>query len=95
MIGIYKIENLVNHKCYIGQSVNVADRWKTHAKYGLGIDTPANNRLYSDMLKYGIWNFSWELLEECSREELDAKEKFYIELYQSKNFGYNTMKGNS
>ena len=94
IIGIYKITNQCNHKCYIGQSVNVADRWKTHAKYGLGIDTPANNRLYSDMLKYGIWNFSWELLEECPKEKLNEKERFFIDLYQSNDYGYNMTKGN-
>ena len=47
------------------------------------------------MKEDGIWNFSWELIEQCDKSLLDEKEKFYIELYQSKNFGYNTMKGNS
>lgn len=45
------------------------------------------------MQEIGIWNFSWELLEKCSREELNEKERFYIELYQSKDYGYNTLKG--
>ena len=93
--GIYKITNQQNDMCYIGQAVDVATRWKNHAKCGLGIDTPAGNKLYKAMLEEGIWNFSWELIEECPRNELDAKEKFYIELYQSKDFGYNTLKGNS
>lgn len=92
--GIYKITNQENDMCYIGQAVDVATRWKNHAKCGLDIDTPAGNKLYKAMKEEGIWNFSWELLEECPRNELDAKEKFYIELYQSKDFGYNTTKGN-
>lgn len=92
--GIYKITNQNNNMCYIGQAVDIATRWKSHAKCGLDIDTPAGNKLYKAMKEEGIWNFSWELLEKCSREELDAKEKFYIELYQSKDFGYNTTKGN-
>lgn len=92
--GIYKITNQNNNMCYIGQAVDVATRWKNHAKCGLDIDTPAGNKLYKAMKEEGIWNFSWELLEQCSRNELDAKEKFYIELYQSKDFGYNTTKGN-
>ena len=92
--GIYKITNQNNDMCYIGQAVDVATRWKNHAKCGLDIDTPAGNKLYKAMKEEGIWNFSWELLEECPRNELDAKEKFYIELYQSKDFGYNTTKGN-
>jgi hypothetical protein len=93
--GIYKITNQENDMCYIGQAVDVATRWKNHAKCGLDIDTPAGNKLYKAMKEEGIWNFSWELLEECPRNELDAKEKFYIELYQSKDFGYNTTKGNT
>lgn len=93
--GIYKITNQENDKCYIGQSVDVAKRWKDHAKCGLGIDAPQSNKLYKEMQEIGIWNFSWELLEECPREQLNEKEKFYIELYQSKDYGYNTTKGNS
>lgn len=92
--GIYKITNQENNKCYIGQSVDIAKRWKDHAKCGLGIDTPAGNKLYQDMKDFGIWNFSWELLEECSREQLNDKERYYIDLYQSKDYGYNTTKGN-
>lgn len=45
-IGIYRITNLLNGKSYIGQSVNLGERWKQHIKCGLGIDTPANNLLY-------------------------------------------------
>jgi hypothetical protein len=46
------------------------------------------------MQKWGIWNFSWELLEECPREQLNEKERYYIDLYQSESFGYNSTKGN-
>lgn len=92
--GIYKITNLNNDMCYIGQAVDVATRWKDHAKCGLGIDTPAGNKLYAAMIEEGIWNFSWELLEACDRSLLNEKEKYYIDLYQSKNFGYNITKGN-
>ena len=93
--GIYKITNLNNNMCYIGQAVDIASRWKEHAKCGLGIDTPAGNKLYAAMKSDGIWNFSWELLEKCDRVDLDEKEKYYISLYQSYEFGYNSNKGNS
>lgn len=93
--GIYKITNQENGKCYIGQSVDIATRWKNHAKCGLGIDTPAGNKLYKEMQEYGIWSFSWELLETCERAKLDEKEKFYIELYESKDYGYNSQNGNN
>jgi hypothetical protein len=91
--GIYKITNQETNECYIGQAVDVAKRWKDHAKCGLGIDTPANNKLYKAIQEYGIWNFSWELLESCSKELLNEKEIYYIDLYDSKNYGYNSSIG--
>lgn len=91
--GIYKITNQETNECYIGQAVDVAKRWKDHAKCGLGIDTPANNKLYKAIEEYGIWNFSWELLEKCERIQLNEKEKYYIELYSSKEYGYNSSIG--
>lgn len=91
--GIYKITNQVTKECYIGQSVDISKRWKDHAKCGLGIDTPAGNKLYKAMQTYGIWNFSWEVLEQCAKDLLDEKEKYYIDLYDSYNFGYNSNTG--
>lgn len=92
--GIYKITNQLNNKCYIGQAIDIATRWKEHAKCGLDIDTPAGNKLYQAMLKDGLQNFSFEILEECPRTELNEKEKYYIQLYQSKEYGYNSTAGN-
>ena len=92
--GIYKITNQLNGIYYIGQAVDVAKRWKDHAKCGLGIDAPASNKMYSAMQQDGLENFTWELLEKCSSAELNEKEKFYIELYQAKEYGYNSTKGN-
>lgn len=92
--GIYKITNLLTEQCYIGQSVNISDRWKQHCKCGLGIEASATNKLYNSMQKEGVWNFSFELLEECPKELLNEKEKFWIEMYQSNKFGLNIMKGN-
>lgn len=91
--GIYKITNQKTNMCYIGQAADVAKRWKDHAKCGLGIDTPANNKLYKAMQEDGLWNFSWELLEACSRDLLNEKEAFYINLYDSCSYGYNSNSG--
>ena len=91
--GIYKITNLNTEQCYIGQSVNIADRWKQHCKCGLGIEASATNTLYNSMQKDGVWNFTFELLEQCPKELLNEKEKFWIQMYQSNNFGYNATKG--
>lgn len=92
--GIYKITNQLTNMCYIGQAVDLAKRWKDHAKCGLGIDTPVNNKLYKAMQLNGLENFTWEILEECPSNELNEKEKFYIELYQADKFGYNIKGGN-
>ena len=92
--GIYKITNIITGECYIGQAADIASRWSEHAKCGLGIDTPAGNKLYKAMQEYGLQSFSWELLEKCDRTELNEKERYYISLYDSVNYGYNILKGN-
>lgn len=92
--GIYKITNLTSSQVYIGQSVNIQDRIKQHIKCGLGIDAPAMNKLYKAMQDDGIWNFSFELMEECPRDQLNEKERQWIEMYQSDKTGYNSTKGN-
>ena len=92
-IGIYKITNQINSQAYIGQSIDISKRWKEHAKCGLGIDASPTNKLYKAMVEDGLWNFTFELLEECPRAELNEKERFYIDLYKSNNFGYNSTKG--
>lgn len=92
--GIYKITNIKTKQCYIGQSINIQDRIKQHIKCGLGIDASATNKLYNAMQSDGVWNYTFELIEKCLREDLDKKEKYWIDMYQSREFGYNTTKGN-
>ena len=91
--GIYKITDLITEECYIGQSVNIQQRMKQHCKCGLGIEASATNKLYNSMQRDGVWNFSFELLEECSCDLLNEKEAFWIDTYSSNIYGLNTMKG--
>lgn len=91
--GIYKITNIKNQMCYIGQAKDMRKRLNEHLKKGLGIDTPQGNKLYQAMLEDGIDSFTFELLEECSEEELNNKERYYIELYNSIDYGYNSQSG--
>lgn len=91
--GIYKITHVPSGMCYIGQAVNVKTRWQDHCKCGCGVDAPAANKLYNAMQKYGIWDFSFELLESCKKEELNEKEATYIKLFDSVNNGFNTSNG--
>lgn len=93
--GIYKITNQITDECYIGQAVDVYKRWNEHCKCGLGIDTPPGNKLYKAMQEYGLNNFTFELIEECTQSELNEKEKYFIELYQADTFGYNGVKGHN
>ena len=91
--GIYKITNLKNGMCYIGQSVDIAERWKQHIKRGIGADPVTQNKLYPAMLEQGIENFTFELLEECPVTQLTEREKFYIDFYKAQEFGYSIKKG--
>ena len=93
--GIYKITDLVTEQCYIGQSVDIAQRWKDHIKCGLGIDASSSNKLYNSMQKDKIWNFTFELLEACPKELLNEKQALWIDMYSSNTYGLNTLKGHS
>lgn len=93
MIGIYKIENKINGKVYIGQSINIKIRWQQHKR-----EANCNRRnapLYNALRKYGFDNFTFEVLEECSQELLNEKEIFWIAHYKSndRDFGYNVLAG--
>lgn len=91
--GIYKITNLKNGMCYVGQSVDIAERWKQHIKRGIGADTVTQNKLYPAMLEQGVENFTFEVLEECSGAQLTEREKFYTDFYKAQEFGYSIKKG--
>ena len=86
--GIYKITNLDNDKCYVGQAANIADRWKQHIKRGIGAETPTRNKLYPAMIAIGVERFSFEIVEECGRDQLDAREDYWQDYFKAKEFGY-------
>ena len=85
--AIYKIENKINHKIYIGQSVNPARRFKQHC------NTNKYNSLITKAIeKYGEDNFSLEILGWY--ENYNEKEKEFIQLYRSlAPYGYNILEG--
>lgn len=96
MIGIYKITNLINNKVYIGQSINIQERWKAHRHRPFNSNSvDYDSLLYRAIRKYGLANFRFEVLEECERESLNNREIFYIQKYESSNpdFGYNISNG--
>lgn len=87
MIGIYKITNTITGEVYIGQSNDIARRWSEHKK--IAKSQARNTKLYQAMNKYGLDSFKFEILEECNLSQLNEREKYYIEKYDSINQGYN------
>lgn len=94
MIGIYKITNLINKKCYIGQSWNIEKRFLGHKR------REHNNHLKRSFLKYGIENFSFEVIKKLENTKLtqillNSFEIFYINQFDSTNplKGYNKRLG--
>ena len=94
MVGIYKIENLLNHHCYIGQSRNIEKRWEAHKIAAFNSNQSSYDYpLYKAIRKYGLENFSFEVVETCSVEELNYKEIYWIGFYNSFEEGYNQTIG--
>ena len=88
--GIYKITNLINGHSYIGQSICIELRWKNHKCYDKECE---NYPLYRAFRKYGIDNFSFEIIEECEPNLLNEKEVYWINFYNTYSNGYNQTSG--
>lgn len=93
MVGIYKITNQLNNKCYIGQSIDIETRWKQHIYESKVLRHKYS--LYLAMHDEGIENFSFEILEICPLQEniLDARERYWIQYYHAYENGYNATRG--
>lgn len=87
--GIYKLTNTLNEKVYIGQAVDIAERWRQHLKRAVGAEPMTSNKLYPAMKEDGPYNFTWQVVEECDKKDLTAKEKYWIEFYEGQGYGYN------
>lgn len=96
MVGIYKYQNLINGKIYIGQSKDIARRKKDHvtrAFNNFSTNSEYDSPLHRAMRKYGLENFSFEVIEECSKEDLDSRERYWIKEFDSYYNGYNQTSG--
>lgn len=96
LCGIYKIENLVNHKVYIGQSIDITKRFYMH-RHELKYNKHQNEHLQRSYNKYGKENFKHEDIEMCESNLLDERERYWIDYYDSTNRekGYNIESGGS
>lgn len=91
--GIYKVTNIKTNEIYIGKSTTVATRWQNHTKSAFGLEGVADSQFQRALKKYGVQNFTWELLEEVPKDKLGEREKFYISFYDTTNYGYNQRVG--
>lgn len=93
MIGIYKITNTITNQCYIGQSIDIENRWRQHIYNGKNLYK--KTKFYLALNKYGIDAFEFEVLEECplNQNVLDERERYWINYYNSYSNGYNSTLG--
>jgi group I intron endonuclease len=90
--GIYIIENLINNKKYVGQSVDIAERWKRHIYESYDIKSHLHNiYLYRSIRNYGIENFSFRIIEVVDTDKLTERELYWYEKLKPE---YNLMKPN-
>ena len=85
---IYKITHKTTHQAYIGQSKNPFNRWEVHFHQS---DSPIQKAIRDE----GVFNFTFEILEECPSDQADEREAFWIEYYHTYYGGYNTNRGNN
>lgn len=88
MIGIYMYENKINHKKYIGQSTNIERRKREHFCW-----PSPYSRFDMELRAIGEKEFIFTILEECSVDQLDNREKYWIEFYNTIQEGYNLTPG--
>ena len=86
--GIYKITNNLNHKSYIGQSVDIYKRWEKEKSHSAEAYT-----LQYALRHYGTNNFTFEIIEQCMPNQLNEREKYWIQYYDTFNTGYNETLG--
>lgn len=87
--GVYKITEIESGKVYVGQSVDIGERWKQHIRRGSGAVALTNNKLYPAMIESGVENFTFEVLETTEDvSKLNEMEKYWQEFFKAKEFGY-------
>lgn len=91
--GVYKITRLKTNEIYIGQTTSVDKRWQEHVKSALGVGTLASSQLHRAMAADGCENFTFELLEVVPKDKLRERESYYIDFYDSKTYGLNSVTG--
>lgn len=92
-IGIYKIVNLVNGKVYVGQTKERFQRRYWLHQWKLRNGSHDNSYLQRAWDKYGEENFSFEIIEILSKEEIDEREKYWIAYHRETTGCYSIQDG--
>lgn len=87
-VGIYKITNPVGF-CYIGQSSNLSSRMSFYKMYKN--DYFHLKKVKESLLKHGYENHKFEIIEICTKDLLNERERFWQEYYDSVENGLNCM----
>ena len=91
--GIYKFTNKINGKIYIGQSIDINARKRSHINDAYCKGKDSNCPFHQAIIKYGENGFNFEIIEECPKELLNEREKYWIQYYNSYHNGYNASPG--
>lgn len=94
MVGIYRIRNVINNKCYYGSAKQINRRWTRH-KSQLKYKRHENVVLQRAWNKYGEKNFVFEVVEECNENELLFIEQKYLDLKPEYNIGKTSNGGDN
>lgn len=94
IICIYSIRNIINNKIYIGQTTNFKERKHSHFT-SMKMGTHKNPYLQLSYNKYGKEYMIMDIVEICTKDELNNKEIYWIKFYNSNNreLGYNLTDG--
>ncbi len=91
--GIYKVTYVKTGEAYIGQSSGIKIRWQNHCKTAIGLEAAASSTFHTRLASDGIENYTWEILEETSKDKLREREKYWINFYETNKIGLNQREG--
>ncbi len=90
--GIYTIHHIVSGKKYVGQAVNIGQRWTKH-KWELRGGAHINRHLQAAWNKYGADAFKFSVVEHCDVDQLNEREMYHIAIWKSQDLCYNQTEG--
>ena len=90
---VYMATRMKTGEVYVGQTTSFDKRLQEHTRSALGIGTLASSTLHRKMAEDGPEHFLWSILEEVPKDKLRERESYYIDFYDSKTYGLNSISG--